>query len=71
MKARKFIRGVGSVVKIVVLSVGSVVFSATTVRVVLAGVCLGCISYGAGCFYKPLAFLVPGVLVWFELIRGH
>ncbi len=47
------------------------VFSTTTVRIIIAGVSLGCISYGAGCYYKPLAFLVPGMLVWFELIRGH
>ncbi len=57
--------------KKIVVGIASIIFSTTTVRIIVAGVSLGCISYGVGCFYKPLAFLVPGMLVWVELIRGH
>lgn len=67
MKTKNVFRGVGKVF----LGIGSIVFSTTAIRIILAGVSLGCISYGVGCYYKPLAFLVPGMLVWFELIRGH
>ncbi len=57
--------------KQVLAGVASVVFSGTAVRIVIAGVSLGCISYGLSLYWKPLAFVVPGMLVWIELIRGH
>ena len=71
MKAKKIIVGAGRVVKTVVLVVGAAVFSKTAVRIALAGVSLGLIAYGLSLYWKPLAFVVPGMLVWVELIRGH
>lgn len=53
------------------MAVCEVVFSTTTARILIAGVSLGCIAYGLSLYWKPLAFMVPGMLVWVELIRGH
>lgn len=48
-----------------------VVVSRTAVRIVIAGASLGCIAYGLSLYYKPLAFVVPGMLLWIESIRGQ
>lgn len=57
--------------KEIALAVCKVVLSKTTARILIAGVSLGCIAYGLSLYYKPLAFVVPGMLLWIESIRGH
>lgn len=41
------------------------------VYVVVAGCALGAIAHGASSIYKPLGFLVPGLLVWYDLGKGE
>jgi len=39
------------------------------IRLIIVMVSLGLIAYGAWGLYKPLGYLVPGLLIWVDLFR--